>query len=273
MKYSLSYQCSGWKDVDEVQCPYNQLGLIIHDVKPEQRVCILMPKDASIDKVIEQTDLVRKVVGDNYTIRCDSMSDLRQLLNRGYKAWLFTPVTDWETYQVLVDSGVSDVLIDGYLGFCGRELSWAKEDYPIIHRASPCVSPTHTLSDTSSSNFFFIRPEDQHLYEGSIDILSPIVTSHDREQVIINIYKLGSYFGSIADLIQGVGVNVGNMLLDNRKFGETRFDCNQKCQHPRYRCRFCENTLNIADKLITIAKEYADDRNANDASQAIASTK
>lgn len=275
MKYSLSYKCSGWRDVDEVQCPYNQLGLIIHDVKPEQRVCILVSKGATIDKVIEQTDLVRKVVGDNYTIRCDSVNDLRQLLDRGYKAWLFTPVTDWETYQGLLSMGASDILLDSYLCFCGEDLEFMKRKHEIIHRVSPCLSPTQQMANINApkSSFFFIRPEDQWVCEKAIDILSPLIASPEAEQYLIDIYKRGNYIGDLCNIITGLDIHVENALLygDNSDFAKMRFRCRQKCQQPGYRCQFCENTLRVVEKSIAIVKEYINDRDANGTSQTPAS--
>lgn len=56
-------------------------------------------------------------MASDYTIECGEITILQELLNEGYRAYLRFPISDWETFVALIDMGVSDIYIDGPLGF------------------------------------------------------------------------------------------------------------------------------------------------------------
>lgn len=252
MKFSVNYQSKHIARADEIRCPYNQLGSIYKFMlnNQDKRYNIILTNVDSKDfkKAIEQIEVVKNKVAD-YTIQCDSIAQLDSLISSGYNAFLSFPVSDWETFSDLIDLGVSDIYIDGPLGFSINALS-LKRGKTLI-RVSPTVSPNASFSSNKASSFF-IRPEDIILYNNVIDIIDFKETKQEKEDALYTIYKRGTFNYDINVLVAGLP-NVNNLMF-TLEFAETRLNCRQRCKIPGYACHYCPTYIRIIENLVNLTQ-------------------
>ena len=142
MIFSLNYHSDNKKKAGEIRCPYNQLGTIIKFLKenPNKRCNIIIPDELTqvqLTRLAEQVEIIKTIAND-YTIQCGNIYQLNDLKDMGYNRYLRFPVTDWETFQELREAKVSDIYIDGPLGFQMDLLEKYKGDIKI--RVSPTIS-------------------------------------------------------------------------------------------------------------------------------------
>lgn len=254
MIFSVSHHSSYKKDAGEIRCSYNQLGLIFEFIKnnPNKRYNIIIGSGVTqqeINRIIEQVDYVKEVAED-YTIECGSLIILQDLLNRGYNAYLRFPVTDWETFSDLINIGVTDIYIDGPIGFNIDAIRSGKGSAKI--RVSPTISPNTGISGRQP-NSFFIRPEDLSLYEDVIDVIDFHETDIDKEDSLYSIYNRGTFSYDINYLINGLP-RVNNLLIKD-DFAKTRQSCKQRCKVPGYSCHFCQNGFLIIEKSLELVQK------------------
>lgn len=251
MKFSLSYNNRNRTEADEIKCTYKGLGYYFEFIikHPEKRYCISFAKDY-VDSFF--TDEVQKIIPivSDYTIECDRIDSLKELLQKGYKAFLKYPVSDWEIFNQLKKLGVTDIYIDGPLGFSMEDIGKAKDS--ILIRVSPTVSSNASFIQRYPSSFY-IRPEDLHLYDKTIDIIDFKVTPNcEEEEALFSIYKRGTFNYSLSNLVKTMQPNVENVLLP-KDFGEQRVNCKQRCQLPGARCHYCDSVFGVTSKLAKVA--------------------
>lgn len=250
MLFSVSFKSSHKQEADEIKCPVNQLGLVYDFMKnnPDKRYNIKIYRhEENWDKAIEQINIVKKITS-NYTVQCESIIHLRRLLKEGYNAYLRFPVVDWETFTNLRDLGVSDIYIDGPLGFQYDDIKTAKLKTKI--RVSPTISPNSALSTSANANTFFIRPEDLSLYDGMIDIIDFNEAYWDREDTLFTIYKRGTFDFDLKELIQSLNMSVPNMFI-RPDFARLRLNCGQRCKRVGRPCHSCETQFTLTNKVLS----------------------
>lgn len=172
---------------------------------------------------------------------------LKSLISSGYNAFLSFPISDWETFSDLINLGVSDIYIDGPLGFNINALS-LRQDETLI-RVSPALSPNASFSIEKESSFF-IRPDDLYLYSEAINIIDFKETDQEKEDALYSIYKRETFNYDINELIAGLP-RVNNLMF-KREFAERRLNCKQKCKIPGYNCHYCSTYMNIIKNLINL---------------------
>ena len=234
----------------EVRCASNQLGTIFDFVKnnPNKRYNVLLREEEEISKAIEQIEFI-KAVAEDYTIECGNIASLKALLELGYNAYLRFPVSDWETYQSLRELKVSDIYIDGALGFSVDLLAKSKEDIKL--RSTPTISPNASLS-APAANHFFIRPEDIGKYTSAIDVLDLRQPTLEKENALFSVYQRGTFNFDIDNLIENVPAGVNNVALVD--FAEKRLNCGQRCKIPGNHCKWCNTQFSFVDKATKYGK-------------------
>lgn len=255
MIYSLSYKCAKKQEADEIKCPWNQLGEIWGLIKDDhtKRINIILTLEADMTKVYEQVDIV-KSAGNDYTLAAAGLSQLQDALSRGYNAYVMMPITDWESLDIQLKMGVSDVYIDGPLGFCLKDVSELAHAAGANVRITPQVSP-NTAALPAAAHSFFIRPEDLPLYSPYIDIIDFITSDTKKQDTLFSIYKRGSFSSAFNLLFENSKEVILNSLL-RPDLAEARLDCEQKCLIPGYSCHVCENEFELARNLELYAKSH-----------------
>lgn len=249
MLFSLNYKSTHKQQADEIRCPINQLGTLYEFIKnnPDKRYCIVIQKDIEIKKILEQVEYVKEVARD-YTIECGDLVVLIALLESGYNAFARFPVTDWETFTSLQSIGVSDIYIDGPLGFQIDRIIKAKGDTKI--RVSPSVSPNSSFNKGSNADSFFIRPEDLKLYEQAIDVIDFKINDQEKEDVLYTIYKRGTFNAELGVLIESLHMTVPNLFI-RPEFGQNRLNCGQRCKIPGKSCHLCETQFILTNTVLS----------------------
>lgn len=251
MIFSVNYHSQYKQEAQEIRCPINQLGTIFTFIKdnPNKRYNIAMKNSSFSVKEREQIDLI-KAVTDNYTISCGRIDQLRMLLTKGYHAYLTFPATDWETFAELQDLGVSDIYIDGPLGFQMDKIAAGKKETKI--RVSPTLSPNSSLT-RGDANDFFIRPEDLKLYT-SIDVIDFNEPDKDKEDVLFSIYNRGTFNYSLKDLMVNLPYDINNLLF-KEDFATHRLNCGQRCKEPGRTCHLCSNYFTVIEDSLKLIEK------------------
>lgn len=252
MKFSVNYQSKHKKQADEIRCPIEKLGYIYNFIKenPEKRILVqISNSELNRDNKNKSLETLKAIVQD-YTIECSALNELRELKDQGYNAFLRYPVADWETFLGFKKIGVSDIYIDGPLGFAQDKLALVKDN--LILRTSPTISPNASLLGASPQSFF-VRPEDLSLLT-TLDLVDFKETDQEREDTLFEIYKRGSFLYELDLLVRGRNLDVLNPLLSNCDFGETRLNCGQRCLEPGRSCHFCERTIAVAKRIPEVVR-------------------
>ena len=236
---------------DEIRIASNQLGRIIEYLKtnPTTRVVVQYnPKDSI--EILENELSKLSLVTTNYTVSTKVFLQLKDFLHRGIPTYLDFPVTDWETFSNLVDIGVTDILIDGPLGFDMELINRRKENAKI--RVRPQSSVNASLSFDDNENSFFIRPEDIDTYEPFIDIIEIFCDNKEQEEVVYNIYKRKTFNSDLSLLIKQLNRFVPNSYI-MPEFVTHRLNCGQICKKIPGRCQICKNVFDCTN---LVAKNF-----------------
>ena len=256
MKYSILSANCGRLDAYEIKCYANRLGDVFDYFKGNHnKRCNIILKDNTIpDYFFEQVNFIKETVED-YTIAVGRFEILKRLLKEGYNAYFAYPINDWETFNNLKALGVSDIVIDGALGFQLKIINKVKDNIKI--RVSPVISANAALApeDSPNEHSFFIRPEDLNLYQDYIDIIDFQTETSTQEKTYFDIYHRGSYDYDLSLLIRHLHVKAPNPFII-KDFGSRRIDCDQKCQDPTRHCHFCNIAFKTANKLYSTFKDY-----------------
>lgn len=231
MLYSLNIE-NQTVEPYEIKSPLNRLGALRAPVK---RVNIQLVGDSSVDPHLLDSIRVLEEKGYEYTCCCSSIRLLKELLNMELNAYVNWPITDWETATELINLGVSDILIDGPLGFDNDNLRNRKGNVRV--RAVPNYSSIAAVSGKLEPRSFYIRPEDTVYYTG-IDILEFRATTKEQEKTLFDIYTRGSYLLNLRDLVPELSVGVANPVLLAEEFTEYRLNCGQRCTKTN-KCNIC----------------------------------
>lgn len=259
MIYSVNYQSKNKLAAGEVRCAYNQLGQIYDFMKehPDKRYVITVKPDTDYQKLKQQVNYVRAVVNNNYTIECSDyyiMQLVRENLGDDISVFISYPVADWETFNNLISIGVSDIYIDGPLGFDMETISKKKGNVKI--RVSPTISPNVALFPKRSECSFYIRPEDINSdFYTAIDVIDFHMDKQEQEDTLFNIYNDGVFMSDINKLIPGLRPGVSNISLSAMgDIAKVRSNCKQRCESDG-NCHHCSLAFLLCENMQKVQKE------------------
>lgn len=254
MKYCLKYnQLSQFlNQADEIAIKYMEdKGLVSFLEKFSSKRIILL-----IDEKIFSMNEVRKLIAIrqqypeyDFTVSLLYYSkDIISLLRpNNIPFYISEPCCNWETLNLYVDAGVSDVVIGGELGFMLRDLHQyiEKLDRRVYVRAIVNKS-TNQFKETNPLKGFYIRPEDIDKYEGFIDVVE--FYNSTMQDLFYSIYHDDKIFlGSLNQIIYGVFEDIDNKSI-LPSFADRRLHCGRGCLKGRH-CRFCDIVLKTANKI------------------------
>lgn len=233
---------------DELRTASNQLGRIIEYLRsnPMIRVVVQYNSKDSIE-VLENELSKLSLVTTNYTISTKGFQQLKDFIHRGIPSYLDFPVTDWETFSNLLSLGVTDILIDGPLGFDMEQINRRKGDVKI--RVRPQLSINASISFDDNDNSFFIRPEDIDTYAPFIDIIEIFCDNKEQEETVYKIYKKKSFNSDLSLLIKHLNRFVPNKYI-MPEFAAHRLNCGQICKKHPGRCQMCKNIFDCTDLVV-----------------------
>jgi len=156
-----------------------------------------------------------------------------------------TLVSNWDVFQGLIDSGVSDIFITEELGFELDKVSQIAKERQVQIRAYPniCQSQWKNMSKLKT---FFIRPDDIKIYEKYIDVFE-FFGNPDKQKIYYKIYKDEQWFGSLKELILDFNIDLDSRFVIPH-FAEQRVKCGKKCIKGGS-CHLCERIVELSKVL------------------------
>lgn len=253
---SLDYRIRNKREqADEIRVPANMIGALFDFMKAHSniRYNIQFDKETTIEdqKIKDQLEFVRQF---DYTICTGNILELRRLLEASYNAYFAYAATDWEMFDKLLQCGVSDVTIDGPLGFCENDIKdrvrFHEQHKPIYIRANPVVSLSALFLDKPAddgASSFFIRPEDSDKY-GYISFFEFPCDTLEKEETLFNIYQRQYFDYNLSLLIEQLTYEAPNKMIPPN-FAEGRLNCKQRCKQRLSSCHHCFQNLFTANQL------------------------
>ena len=173
-------------------------------------------------------------------------------MGKGIKYYFFNSSFDFIDVFKKCAMGVSDIMIQGDLGFFGDNLKDIKKKYNVNIRTVPyaCI---HVLDDGLTN--FWIRPDDIALYEDVIDYCDILpIEEALRAETLYEIYThMQDWCFDISDLIVGLNHHINNEII-NSEFTRRRVNCQAIC-HSGKPCNSCSLNIELGKK---ISKAYFD---------------
>jgi hypothetical protein len=254
MKYCLDYAPlinHNYKKVDEV------LFFNIDDV----RSYILSMKEKTTQRLILdvpffKSDVFKDVVklrkeGYNITIRTllGENQSLIDYSTENVQFFFSDHCSSWDTLNAMVNAGVSDIYITDELGFSLDKVKKICGD-KIQIRTYPNISQTDTYWTGLPFNTiygFFISPNEIKFYEKYVDVCEFYSNSVDKQDVLYEIYKKGSWLGNLRDLILGLEEDLYASFLFPT-FGIYRATCDKRCFKGED-CKLCHRAMDLTKEL------------------------
>jgi len=157
-----------------------------------------------------------------------------------------TPAAEWYQLQTMLQCGVSEVIITGFLGFCMPDVRKECNKFGAKIRVIANFASA-TWFDCPAIKKFFIRPEDVKHY---LDYVDTIEFEGDKtlQEVCYRAYTKGEWFGELGEIIIGLEGE-----LDSRRlpmiFGSIRSNCRMRCISGGA-CQICRAMLKFQDLMI-----------------------
>jgi len=149
--------------------------------------------------------------------------------------------SSWDEFTSIANTGVTDIYVAGELGFCLDKIHAVAGARNIKVRVVPNLAQGPDNCD--NIRHFFIRPEGMSLYAQYVDVFEFVGVHMGKDaqpaeqEVMYEIYTSGKWFGTLDEIIMGLGVDLDSKTLLKR-WDEKRINCDKKCLKGSS-CNFC----------------------------------
>ena len=215
----------------------------------------------------EKIEILRKLKKyDNWTLQFsiyavneeEKFTALKEVCNR----FMFINGADsWESLDLMISYGASEVYISGYLGFCLEKVKrvCVKNGVKIRTYTNLAQIEFSTFPGHDGLKKFFIRPEDIWVYSKYIDVFE-FAGNAKQQVVLLKIYQRGYWFGNLNELIIDLNEDVDSRKLP-QEFGELRYNCGKRCISGGFctACRTVREFEKIMDKTGSFVKPHVSD--------------
>ena len=169
---------------------------------------------------------------------------------REFKFFFDTVVRDWETFNLFLSCGVSDVYLVEQMMFDIKDAAAAAHQKGVQIRTFPNIAQRR-YEDTPAIKCFFIRPEDVELYEGLVDVMDLYTMEEINQDVVYEVYSNDRiWWGPLKEIIIGLDNNIDGKYIIPR-FGERRRDCGRQCFKGK-NCEICETVEKLSYNLAQV---------------------
>ena len=268
MKYCLKYTniCTKLHHADEISIKYIEDKGLVDFMKKfsSQRIILRVDTWNFSQNEVRKLIAIRKQYPEyNFTVALSNLSEdiVPVFQKENIPFFEDEPCQDWETFNLLLKIGVSDIDISGPLAF---EMSKVKRvlssfSRKIVIRATP-NRVVKFREGTDDLVGFYIRPEDVEMYENFIDVLE--FEGLEHQDTFFAIYaEQKQFLGNLNQCIYGFQKQVDNKGLVSL-YGERRRDCGRQCLSGG-RCHRCYDLVDLAkpmgdrarEKILDIIKE------------------
>jgi hypothetical protein len=254
MKYCLKYTniCTKLNRADEISIKYIEDKGLVDFMKKfsSQRIILRVDTwDFSQNEVRKLIAIRKQYPEYNFTVALNNLDkDIVPIFQKeNIPFFEDEPCQDWETFNLLLEVGVSDIDISGPLAF---EMSKVKRvlssfNRKVVIRATP-NKVVKFREGTDDLVGFYIRPEDVEMYEDFIDVLE--FEGLEHQDTFFSIYaEHKSFIGNLNQCIYNFQKPIDNKGLIIL-FGERRRDCGRQCLSGG-RCNRCYTLADLAKPM------------------------
>lgn len=251
MKYSLSYRVSPkyLAKADEIRIPYKAIERVGEFAEKYPNAALLLEADFTIPTE-QELQTAATLARGRLKARITNLetADYYESFKIPY-IWSFSPKDLYEL-DALYEVGVSEIQVNSVFFF---QMS---KEYRLPLRFNPTEAASQAIVPNVNAIISpYMRPEDQKMYEGRIDILELSAETPEKEEALFRIYaEEGEWPGRI-DFIIPVETDAVNRMIPP-EFALVRYDCALGCLRGT-RCHLCERYLKMADPdLVAPYAEY-----------------
>ena len=256
------------QEADEILIPFflnEKLSILVEYFKR------LKPKES-------QKVIVEIFESENYAANLDAVIDLASLgefynfsVSGGYHTILHymsvfkehkipfffrERIDSWDKLVGAVEAGAAEVYICNELAFdLERDKKYCLMYNNVQVRVWPNIYQTSWYDSLIMKDLtgFFMRPEDQYIYERYVDTLEIFGDNEAKQKVLLKIYKNKKWLGDLKTLIIGLPVEVDNKGF-LPYFAATRAKCKKRCHQSE--CDICKRCLSLSNTMAENNKEF-----------------
>lgn len=189
-----------------------------------------------------------KEQSDNWTLvvsrDMDPKGNLVKMVKDIAPRFMFgTPAAEWYQLQTMLQCGVSEVIITGFLGFCMPDVRKECNKFGTKIRVIANFASA-TWFDCPAIKKFFIRPEDVKYYANYVDTIE-FEGDKALQEVCYRAYTKGEWFGDLSEIMINLNDELDSRRLP-RNFGELRTKCHMRC--------ICGGQCGVCRSMIDFAK-------------------
>lgn len=195
---------------------------------------------ARLKALKEQSDNWTLVVSGDMDLESNFVKMVKDIAPR----FMFgTPAAEWYQLQTMLQCGVSEVIITGFLGFCMPDVRKECNKFGTKIRVIANFASATWFSCPAIKKFF-IRPEDVKYYANYADTIE-FEGDKNLQEVCYRAYTKGEWFGDLSEIIINLNDELDSRRLP-RNFGELRTKCHMRC--------ICGGQCGVCRSMIDFAK-------------------
>lgn len=248
MKYCIHYYagCSFINEVQEIMIKYTgqDIKTILKFFRehPEQRIIFDVAAGVQVDYEIFE------IISEGYP-QYDFAVRFADRVRETPK-WSFfyaEYISTWDRFDEQVRMGVSDIYVTEELGFDLAAAARVAKRNGVKIRVLPNYAQSGSPT-TDPAKKFFIRPEDESVYEGIVDVYE-ILQQGNTAEVVYKVYaKDKQWYGDLNEIIPTLKENVDNRRIPSKMFAIPRVDCKKSCLAGGH-CNMCREIFNLSKTL------------------------
>lgn len=241
MKYSLSYRVSPkyLAKADEIRIPYKAIERVGEFAEKYPKATLLLEADFTIPTE-QELQTAATLARGRLKVRITNLetTDYYESFNIPY-IWSFSPKDLYEL-DALYETGVCEIQVNSIFFF------QMNKQYRLPLRFNPTEAASQVIVPNVNAIVSpYMRPEDQEMYEGRINILELSAETPEKEEAFFRIYaEEGEWPGRI-DFIIPLKTNAVNRMIPS-EFAQVRYGCALGCLRDT-RCHICERYFKMAN--------------------------
>ena len=159
-------------------------------------------------------------------------------------------VSDWDSFNSAIGTGVSDIYISGELGFSLEDVfAIAEENHIKLRAIVNFAQIENPFNNNDTLKAFFIRPEDLDMYAEFIHSFEILDGGNQNIlEVIYDVYQHDKlWFGELSELIANLETKIDNRTIIPQ-FGYFRLNCKKRC-FKGSGCKLCLRIVELSETM------------------------
>ena len=183
---------------------------------------------------------------------------------KGIRFFFSLQSDNWDSFNSLVNIGVSDIYIANELGFSLLTISKILKNKNIHIRVIVNIAQARDpFESTEPIKAFFIRPEDIDDYETYIDTIEFFADNQVQYEVLYETYAYNkNWDGNLQEIIIGLRIPIDSRTIIP-EFGLYRGNCEKRCFRGS-NCAICNRVVELSETMASRDIMFAKNRVADE---------